>query len=31
MVVIRWKDMFERVEAGIDACDRVAHVLRGTP
>jgi uncharacterized protein len=29
LVVIRWKDIFERVEEGIDACDRVAHVLRG--
>jgi uncharacterized protein len=29
MVVIRWKDIFERVEEGIDACDRVAHALRG--
>ena len=29
MAVIRWKDIFERVEDGIDACDRVAHVLRG--
>jgi uncharacterized protein len=29
MVVIRWKDIFERVEEGIDACDRVAHVVRG--
>jgi predicted phosphate transport protein (TIGR00153 family) len=29
MAVIRWKDIFERVEEGIDACDRVAHVLRG--
>jgi uncharacterized protein len=29
MVVIRWKDIFERVEDGIDACDRVGHVLRG--
>jgi predicted phosphate transport protein (TIGR00153 family) len=29
MVVIRWKDIYERVEDGIDACDRVAHVLRG--
>ena len=29
MVVIRWKDIFERVEEGIDACDRVGHVLRG--
>jgi uncharacterized protein Yka (UPF0111/DUF47 family) len=29
MMVIRWKDIFERVESGIDACDRVAHLLRG--
>ena len=29
MMVIRWKDIFERVEDGIDACDRVAHTLRG--
>jgi len=29
MVVIRWKDIYERVEDGIDACDRVAQVLRG--
>jgi uncharacterized protein len=29
MAVIRWKDIFERVEDGIDACDRVAHLLRG--
>jgi uncharacterized protein len=29
MAVIRWKDIFERVEGGIDACDRVAHLLRG--
>ncbi|MGH2714790.1 MAG: DUF47 domain-containing protein [Thermoleophilaceae bacterium] len=29
MIVIRWKDIFERIEDGIDACDRVAHLLRG--
>jgi predicted phosphate transport protein (TIGR00153 family) len=29
MAVIRWKDIFERVEDGIDACDRVAHTVRG--
>jgi len=29
MLVIRWKDIFERVEEGIDACDRVAYLLRG--
>jgi uncharacterized protein len=29
MAVIRWKDIFERVEEGIDACDGVAHTLRG--
>jgi predicted phosphate transport protein (TIGR00153 family) len=29
MAVIRWKDIFERVEDGIDGCDSVAHTLRG--
>jgi uncharacterized protein len=29
MAVIRWKDIFERVEEGIDACDRVGYLLRG--
>jgi predicted phosphate transport protein (TIGR00153 family) len=29
MVVIRWKDIFERIEAAIDACERVAHILEG--
>jgi hypothetical protein len=29
MVVIRWKDVFERLEQAIDACDRVGHVLEG--
>jgi predicted phosphate transport protein (TIGR00153 family) len=29
MAVIRWKDIFERVEQAIDACDGVAHMLRG--
>ena len=29
MVVIRWKDVIERLEEAIDACDRVAHVLEG--
>ena len=29
MVVIRWKDIYERVEQAIDACDTVAHTLRG--
>jgi uncharacterized protein len=29
MVVIRWKDIYELMEDGIDACDRVAQVLRG--
>jgi predicted phosphate transport protein (TIGR00153 family) len=27
MVVIRWKDIYERLEAAIDACERVANVL----
>ena len=29
MVVIRWKDIFESLEAATDACERVAHVLEG--
>lgn len=29
MTVIRGKDILERVEEAIDACDRVAHTLRG--
>ena len=29
MIVIRWKDLFERLEEGIDATERVANVLQG--
>ena len=29
MVVIRWKDIFDGLEASIDACETVAHVLEG--
>jgi uncharacterized protein len=29
MVVIRWKDIFATLEASIDACEHVAHVLEG--
>jgi uncharacterized protein len=29
MVVIRWKDTFESLEASVDACEHVAHVLEG--
>jgi uncharacterized protein len=29
MIVIRWKDIFERLEDAVDAADRVAHVLEG--
>jgi predicted phosphate transport protein (TIGR00153 family) len=29
MVVIRWKDIFERLEEAVDACERVANVLQG--
>jgi uncharacterized protein Yka (UPF0111/DUF47 family) len=29
MVVIRWKDVFERLEAAIDATERVAHLMEG--
>ena len=28
MVVIRWKDLFERLEEAIDACEAVANVLQ---
>jgi uncharacterized protein Yka (UPF0111/DUF47 family) len=27
--VIRWKDIYERLEQGIDSCEHVAHVLEG--
>jgi uncharacterized protein len=29
MVVIRWKDIFGSLEASVDACEHVAHVLEG--
>ena len=29
MVVIRWKDVFERLEDAIDACEHVAHLVEG--
>jgi uncharacterized protein Yka (UPF0111/DUF47 family) len=29
MVVIRWKDVFAALEASVDACEKVAHVLEG--
>jgi uncharacterized protein len=29
MLVIRWKDIFERLEDAIDATERVAHILEG--
>jgi uncharacterized protein Yka (UPF0111/DUF47 family) len=29
MVVIRWKDIFERLEAGIDSTEHVADILYG--
>ena len=29
MVVIRWKDLYERLEAAIDATERVANILEG--
>jgi predicted phosphate transport protein (TIGR00153 family) len=29
MVVIRWKDIFERLEEAIDACEHVANALQG--
>jgi uncharacterized protein len=29
MVVIRWKDLFERLEEAIDACERTANIIEG--
>jgi uncharacterized protein len=29
MVVIRWKDIFERLEAAIDACEHASNILEG--
>jgi predicted phosphate transport protein (TIGR00153 family) len=29
MVVIRWKDIYDRLEEAIDACERVANILEG--
>jgi len=29
MVVIRWKDIFASLEAAVDACEKVAHILEG--
>jgi uncharacterized protein len=29
MVVIRWKDVFDALEAAVDACETVAHILEG--
>jgi uncharacterized protein len=29
MVVIRWKDLFERLEAAIDSAEHVAYILEG--
>jgi uncharacterized protein Yka (UPF0111/DUF47 family) len=29
MVVIRWKDVFESLEAAVDACETVAHIVEG--
>ncbi len=29
MVVIRWKDIFERLEQAIDSCECAAHILEG--
>jgi len=29
MVVIRWRDLFESLEAAVDACETVAHMLEG--
>lgn len=31
IVVIRWKDLFERLEDVIDSCEQAAHILEGLP
>jgi hypothetical protein len=28
-VIIRWKDLFERLEDAIDSCEKAAHILEG--
>ena len=27
--IIRWKDIFDRLEDAIDACERATHILEG--
>lgn len=29
MAVIRWKDVYDRLEEAVDACERAAHILEG--
>jgi uncharacterized protein len=29
MFVIRWRDIFLRLERAVDACESVAHILEG--
>jgi hypothetical protein len=29
VVIIRWKDVFDRLEAAIDACEHASHILEG--
>jgi uncharacterized protein Yka (UPF0111/DUF47 family) len=28
-VIIRWKDLFERLEEAIDSCQKAAHIIEG--
>jgi uncharacterized protein Yka (UPF0111/DUF47 family) len=28
-VIIRWKDVYDRLERAVDACDHVGHILEG--
>jgi len=28
-VIIRWKDLFARLEVAIDSCEKAAHILDG--
>ena len=29
LVIIRWKDVYDRLEQAVDACDQVGHILEG--
>jgi uncharacterized protein len=29
VVIIRWKDVYERLEQAVDSCEHAAHILEG--